>query len=306
MQSVFQTIEKAAQTDANILITGESGTGKELAARAIHLSSLRRNEAFIGVDMGAVPHELFESEFFGHKKGAFTDAKADKVGRFELAHNGSLFLDELGNMPLQQQTKLLAAIQNRQGTPWGGNQPIDINIRLICATNHDLQQQVDEGQFRQDFLYRVNTVEICLPPLRQRTQDIPLLCDYYLDYFCQKYSRQLTLRTDDIQQLVDYGWPGNVRELCHGIERAVILSEGAELQVAHLLPQAEPFSSQQTSQTSVPAEGHDSEPNFNLFEQEQRTILAALKYYRGNVSKAAKALGITRGAMNRRLEKNDL
>lgn len=306
MQSVFKTIDKAAQTDANILITGESGTGKELVARAVHQASLRRDSTFIGVDMGAIPRELFESEFFGHKKGAFTDAKADKVGRFELAHSGSLFLDELGNLPLQQQTKLLAAIQNRQITPVGGNQPIAIDIRLICATNHDLHQQVDSGQFRQDLLYRINTVEICLPPLRQRTQDIPILTEYYLNYFCQKYDRQLALKATDMDQLIDYRWPGNVRELCHAIERAVILSEGEWLQITYLIPDTTRAPSLQSQLSSHMEQEQEGVPNFNLDEQEQRTIHAALKYYRGNVSQAAKALGLTRGAMYRRLEKYDL
>ena len=183
MQQVFDTIEKAAQTDANILITGESGTGKELAAHAIHLASERSQQAFISLDMGSISQSLFESELFGHKKGAFTDAKNDRVGRFELAHNGSIFLDELGNLPINQQATLLSALQSRQITPVGGSKSIKVNIRLICATNENLIQAVQEGRFRQDLLYRINTVEIRLPPLRDRVDDILLLAEYYLEHF---------------------------------------------------------------------------------------------------------------------------
>jgi DNA-binding NtrC family response regulator len=177
MQQVFTTIEKAAQTDANILITGESGTGKELTAHAIHQASMRHNQTFMSLDMGAVAQNLFESELFGHKKGAFTDAKSDRIGKFELAQGGSLFLDELGNLPLEHQAKLLAALQNRKITPVGGSKAVDIDIRLICATNDNLDQAVAEGRFRQDLLYRINTVEIRLPALRERSDDIPMLAD---------------------------------------------------------------------------------------------------------------------------------
>lgn len=305
MQKVFSTIERAALTDANILITGESGTGKELAAHAIHQASMRRDNTFISLDMGAISESLFESELFGHKKGAFTDAKSDKVGRFELAHEGSLFLDELGNLPMSQQTTLLAALQNRQVTPVGGNKPISVDIRLICATNDNLQQAVDEGRFRQDLLYRINTIEIRLPPLRERADDIPLLVNYYLEHFCHKYKRQLEVNSSDMQCLQTYPWPGNVRELAHAIERAVILSETEFLDISTVIG---------TNSTAAQASMEDSsdtktltfEGTFNLQEIEQRTVRAALKYYQGNVSNAAKALGLTRGAMYRRLEKYDL
>jgi len=302
MQQVFDTIEKAAKTDANILITGESGTGKELAAHAIHLASNRSDQAFISLDMGSVTQSLFESEIFGHKKGAFTDAKNDRIGRFELAHDGSIFLDELGNLPLNQQETLLAALQNRQVTPVGGTKAINVNIRLICATNENLPQAVQEGRFRQDLLYRINTVEIRLPPLRDRVDDIPLLAEYYLEYFSHKYKRTVTIAPDDIQALCQYSWPGNVRELAHVIERSVILSDTDIVDIravvgAGMVPEL--------SQLPTDAEVNNDD-SFNLDMVEQRTVRAALKYHQGNVTKAAKALGLTRGAMYRRLEKYDL
>ncbi|MDK2597767.1 sigma-54-dependent transcriptional regulator [Pseudoalteromonas obscura] len=298
MLQVFDTLKKAAKTDANILITGESGTGKELTAHAIHAQSPRAHMPFISLDMGAVSENLFESELFGHKKGAFTDAKADRVGRFELAHGGSLFLDEVANMPLAQQVKLLAAIQNRQITPIGANKVIDTDIRLICATNEALPEAVANGQFRQDLLYRINTIEIRLPPLRERQEDIPLLVQHYVDIYQQKYRRDLTLPTSAMRSLCAYHWPGNVRELAHTIERAVILSEGSELAIHHVL-----VSPQQTANTPTEALQPDT---FDLEIIEQRTIRAALKHHQGNVSHAAKALGLTRGAMYRRLDKYGL
>ena len=315
MKQVFDTIEKVAKTDANILITGESGTGKELAAHAIHLASKRSEQAFISLDMGSITQNLFESELFGHKKGAFTDAKADRVGRFELAHGGSLFLDELGNLPLSQQTTLLAALQNRQVTPVGGTKTIDIDIRLICATNDDLPQAVGESRFRQDLLYRINTVEIRLPPLRERVDDIPLLAKYYLDYFCHKYKSSLTISADDMNALCRYTWPGNVRELAHAIERAVILTDGDLLDISSVV--AEEVASEHKHSIenngdivqSIPLTAMAADINhhtFNLEALEQRTVRAALKHHQGNVSQAAKALGLTRGAMYRRLEKYDL
>ncbi|WP_440054553.1 sigma-54-dependent transcriptional regulator [Pseudoalteromonas sp. T1lg65] len=303
MQQVFSTIEKAAATDANILITGESGTGKELAAHAIHQASARHANTFISLDMGAIADNLFESELFGHKKGAFTDAKADKVGRFELANEGSLFLDELGNLPLNQQSTLLAALQNRQITPVGGSKPIAVDIRLICATNDDLQSAVDEGRFRQDLLYRINTIEIRLPPLRERVEDIPLLSEYYLTHFSQKYKRTLSIKTSDMTLLQQYSWPGNVRELAHAIERAVILSDGAYLDISTVVQGSNASQHASTDHQAIPNIQADT---FNLEELEQRTVRAALTHFQGNVSHAAKALGLTRGAMYRRLEKYGL
>jgi len=311
MQQVFATIEKAAKTDANILITGESGTGKELAAHAIHLASKRCDQAFISLDMGSVSQNLFESELFGHKKGAFTDAKVDKVGRFELAHGGSLFLDELANLPVSQQSTLLAALQNRKITAVGGTKPIDVDIRLICATNDNLPQAVTENRFRQDLLYRINTVEIRLPPLRDRVDDIPLLVQYYLEHFCQKYKRKLTISTDDMQSLCLYTWPGNVRELAHAIERAVILSESELLDIRSVVGIENNPSNKIDNNTEMTKQQTGYKDNsgcdtFNLEIVEQQTVRAALKHHQGNVSQAAKALGLTRGAMYRRLEKYDL
>jgi DNA-binding NtrC family response regulator len=309
MKQVFDTIEKAAKTDANILITGESGTGKELAAHAIHLASDRSEQAFISLDMGSIAQNLFESELFGHKKGAFTDAKNDRVGRFELAHDGSIFLDELGNLPLNQQATLLAALQNRQITPVGGTKPIKVDIRLICATNENLPQAVLDGRFRQDLLYRINTVEIRIPPLRERADDIPLLLEYYLEYFSHKYKRTVSIADEDIQALCQYSWPGNVRELAHVIERAVILSDSQRLDVRTVIggeisPRIEENSA--AEQSELPVDDEYACDHFNLERVEQNTVRAALKYHQGNVSQAAKALGLTRGAMYRRLEKYDL
>lgn len=306
MQQVFSTIEKAAQTDANILITGESGTGKELTAHAIHQASMRHNQTFMSLDMGAVAQNLFESELFGHKKGAFTDAKADRIGKFELAHGGSLFLDELGNLPLEHQAKLLAALQNRQITPVGSSKAVDIDIRLICATNDNLDQAVAEGRFRQDLLYRINTVEIRLPALRERSDDIPLLANYYLKHFAQKYKRSLTISDDDMSALCQYAWPGNVRELAHAIERAVILTEGDKLDISSVVGNSTSVSTDENTQSIGVLNNVAQYDTFDLDILEQRTVRAALKHHQGNVSHAAKALGLTRGAMYRRLEKYGL
>jgi len=297
MKDVFAIIEKAAKTDANILITGESGTGKELVARAIHQGSLRANNSLINVDMGAISESLFESELFGHKKGAFTDAKTDRIGRFELAKGGSLFLDELANLPLNQQAKLLTALQNREITPVGSMKSINIDIRLISATNDNLNQAVTNGLFRQDLLYRINTIEIKLPPLRDRKDDIPLLINHYLQHFSQKYHRKLFINASDIQRLSRYPWPGNVRELSHSIERAVILSDTDSLDISSII---------NISSTSDTPTNDQAQQTFNLDEVEQQTIAKALSHFKGNVSQAAKALGLTRGALYRRLDKYGL
>lgn len=305
MKQVFATIDKAAQTDANILITGESGTGKELVARAIHQKSMRANNTFINVDMGAISEALFESELFGHKKGAFTDAKSDRLGRFELAKGGTLFLDELANLPLNQQAKLLTALQNRQVTPVGGTKVVDIDIRLISATNDNLLQAVADGNFRQDLLYRVNTVEIRLPPLRDRKEDIPLLIDYYLKQFCTKYHRNIVINASDVQRLTRYSWPGNIRELRHAIERAVILADSNVLDISSII--MSPLATQSAQQlTQQSGEQANAEEVFDLEKVEEQTIARALSHFKGNVSKAAKALGLTRGALYRRLDKYEL
>lgn len=302
MQQVFKTIEKAAATDANILLLGESGTGKALVAQAIHKASKRAAASLVTVDMGSLSSSLLESELFGHKKGAFTDAKADYSGRFVQAQGGSLFLDELGNLPLPQQAKLLTALQNRSVVPVGASQPVAVDIRLICATNEDLYQAVARGEFRQDLLYRINTVEITLPPLRQRRDDIPLLLNWYLQHYSARYQRNgLQISTTDQRLLQQSDWPGNVRQLAHAVERAVVLAENNTLD----------FSQLQQVATITAEQTHSGDQSllldsFLLEQVEEKTIRQALQYYQGNVSQAAKALGLTRGALYRRLEKYGL
>ncbi|MCR9085037.1 MAG: sigma-54 dependent transcriptional regulator, partial [Cyclobacteriaceae bacterium] len=230
MKNIFSIIDKVAQTDANVLILGENGTGKELIARAIHERSLRKDEIFVGVDMGAITETLFESELFGHKKGAFTDAKDDRAGRFEVADQGTLFLDEIGNLSMPLQSKLLTVLQRREVTRIGTNKAIPVDIRLICATNMPLHEMIMDNGFRQDLLYRINTVEIFLPPLRERQDDIPQLANHFLKIYGQKYRKTLSGFTDSAMDLLQrYSWPGNIRELQHAIERAIIMSEGDEL-----------------------------------------------------------------------------
>ncbi|MBU1620604.1 MAG: sigma-54 dependent transcriptional regulator [Gammaproteobacteria bacterium] len=298
MQQVVRTIEKVGATDANVLLLGESGTGKALVARAIHQASKRALAPFISVDMGSLSTNLLESELFGHKKGAFTDAKSDYAGRFIQASGGSLLLDELANLALPQQAKLLAALQNRTVVPVGASQPIAVDIRLICATNENLHQLVVQGKFRQDLLYRINTVEIVLPPLRERVDDIPLLLDWYLQYYAQRYQRDgLRINITDKRYLQQYDWPGNVRQLAHAVERAVVLAEGNILDFSQLHTET------LTTATTV-VQNADTE--YFLDFVEKKTICQALQYYQGNVSQAAKALGLTRGALYRRLEKYGL
>jgi DNA-binding NtrC family response regulator len=294
---VFKTIEKVAATDANILILGENGTGKELVARAIHRRSLRHDAVFINVDLGAIPESLFESELFGHKKGAFTDAREDRAGRFEAAHGGSLFLDEIGNLSLPMQAKLLAALQNREIVRIGSNQHIPVDIRLICATNMPIYDMVRDKTFRQDLLYRINTVEIHLPPLRAREGDIALLAGHFLKQYAKKYQKSdLDLHPAAIQKLEHYPWPGNIRELRHAIERAVILSEKNVLTPGDFLlhpdfHQSPDFNTDQT---------------LNLEDMEKKLIQKAMTKHQGNISKAADELGLTRAALYRRLEKHGI
>ncbi|HCT30573.1 MAG TPA: sigma-54-dependent Fis family transcriptional regulator [Bacteroidales bacterium] len=295
MRKVFEAISKVADTDANVLILGENGTGKELVARALHRFSNRKNGVFITVDVGAIPDALFESELFGHQKGAFTDAKEDRVGRFEAASGGTLFLDEIGNLPQNLQSKLLSAIQNRKINKLGSNNTIDIDVRLISATNCNLLEMTNSGMFRQDLLYRINTVEITLPPLRDRLDDIPILINHFVNLFCKKYNRPI-LKTPDhvVKKLQKYHWPGNVRELRHTIERVIILSDGDTLRSTDFLfpetdkPQGFPLDS------------------YNLDNLELWAINECMKKYQGNVSKAAAELGLTRGALYRRFEKYGL
>jgi DNA-binding NtrC family response regulator len=296
IQKVFATIEKVASTDADILILGENGTGKELVARALHRQSPRAGEVFISVDMGAIAETLFESELFGHMRGAFTDAKENRPGRFELADGGTLFLDEIGNLSLAMQAKLLSVLETRKVTRLGSNKPRNIDIRLICATNMPIYDMVAKNDFRQDLLYRINTVEVNLPPLRERQEDIPLLVDRFLAIFSKKYKKDITgISASALKKLQRYHWPGNIRELIHTLERAVILSESKMLQPADFL---------------FPEAGKDVEgvvfENYNLEEVEKTVIRKTLKKHDGNISHAAKELGLTRTSLYRRMEKYGL
>jgi len=295
MRKVFESITKVASTEANVLILGENGAGKELVARALHRMSSRKNGVFITIDVGAIPESLFESELFGHQKGAFTDAKEERIGRFEAASGGTLFLDEIGNLPGNLQSKLLSAIQNRKITRLGSNRTTDIDVRLVCATNCDLLEMSGAGAFRQDLLYRINTVEITLPPLRDRIEDIPLLVNHFVILFCKKYNRPLLKIPEHvIKKLQKYHWPGNVRELSHTIERVVILSDGDALRSADFLfPESE-------KPQGFPLD------DYNLDNLELWAINECLRKHQGNVSKAASELGITRGALYRRFEKYGL
>jgi DNA-binding NtrC family response regulator len=293
IKEVFGLIDKVAKTDANVLILGENGTGKELIARAIHQRSLRKDNSFVSVDMGAITETLFESELFGHKKGAFTDAREDRPGRFELANGGTLFLDEIGNLSMALQSKLLSALQSRQVTRVGSNQSIAVDIRLICATNMPLHQMVEQGTFRQDLLYRINTVEIKVPPLADRVEDIPLLAHHYLDYYARKYHKQVTtIAPNAMDKLKRYAWPGNIRELQHAIERAVIMTDSPSLQESDFL-------------FSRPVSSMSAE-TLNLDEVEKAAIVKALNLHSGNISKAADELGLTRASLYRRMEKYGL
>ncbi len=296
MKNVFSIIDKVAGTDANVLILGENGTGKELVARALHQRSLRKDNVFVGVDMGAITETLFESELFGHKKGAFTDAKEDRAGRFEIASGGTLFLDEIGNLSMPLQSKLLTVLQGRQVTRIGTNKPMDIDIRLICATNMLVYDMVAENTFRQDLLYRINTVEIHLPPLRERQDDINLLADHFVKVYCEKYRKpHKKLAPSTHKKLSKYSWPGNIRELQHAIERAIIMSEGNAL-----MPDDFFFLVQKADNQNETAD------NLNLDEVEKNVILRAINKHSGNISKAAKELGLTRASLYRRLEKHGL
>jgi DNA-binding NtrC family response regulator len=296
MKDIYNTIKKVAQTDANVLILGENGTGKELIARALHRQSKRSDKVFINVDLGAVPETLFESELFGHKKGSFTDAYEDRVGRFEVASKGTLFLDEIGNLSLPLQAKLLTTIQTKQIMRVGTNQPINIDIRLICATNMPLYEMVRENRFRQDLLYRINTVEIKLPPLRERPEDIPDLANYFLKIYARKYQKpELKFGSGTMKVLQDYTWQGNIRELRHSIERAVILCEGRVLKPDDFL-----------LRPNQDGEEENAVNTFNLDELEKWAIQKAMTKHRGNITKAAEELGITRAALYRRLEKYGL
>ncbi|HNP94497.1 MAG TPA: sigma-54 dependent transcriptional regulator [Cyclobacteriaceae bacterium] len=291
MAKVFSMVKRVAATDANVLLLGENGTGKELIAKEIHRQSNRSKGPFIKVDLGTIPFHLFESELFGHAKGAFTDAKQDRVGRFELASGGTLFLDEIGNLPLDQQSKLLSVLQNREVTPLGSNRSVSIDIRLVTATNRPIHQQKEEGSFREDLLYRINTVEIQLPALRERLDDIPHLLEYFLEIFNRKYNKTIVADKGLGQILQAYHWPGNIREFQHAVERAVILCEGNSI-------------SKSDFQFSENRERTGNLTNLN--EMERKTIEEAIRKNDGNLSKAARELGLGRTTLYRKIIKYNI
>jgi two-component system response regulator HydG len=294
---VMTTVEKVARTDANVLILGENGTGKELIARAIHKASNRKGEVFISVDLGAISESLFESELFGYKKGAFTDAKEDRAGRFEAASKGTIFLDEIGNLSYGLQSKLLSVLQSRKVVRLGTNREIPIDVRVICATNMPLYQMVSEGKFRQDLLYRINTVEIFIPPLRERTGDISLLTDHFLKIYCHKYKLELKrISIPTLRRLEKHHWPGNIRELQHAVERAVILSDNTILEPRDFF----------INQNDEPINTDANLINHNLEDTEKMLIRKVFDKHGGNISKAAKELGLTRASLYRRIEKYGL
>jgi DNA-binding NtrC family response regulator len=305
MARVLSLIEKAGPTDANVLILGENGTGKELVARELHRHSRRFAKIMLSVDLGAVAESLFDSELFGHVKGAFTDARADRVGRLQAADAGTLFLDEVGNLPLHLQPKLLTALEQRKVTPVGANAPVPIDVRVISATNLPPDQLGSESRFRQDLLYRLNTVEIELPPLRDRREDIPLLLDHYLHQYAARYDRPAPALPDDVRDaLVAYDWPGNVRALRHAAERAIILADGARLAIKDFpLPKAAsaPVPHVQASAVVEPVAA-----DLNLDRAERQLIERALQKHGYNISNAASELGLTRGSLYRRMEKHGL
>ena len=290
MDKVLTMIDKVATTDASVLILGENGTGKELVAREIHRRSDRSGEALIKVDLGALPESLFESELFGHVKGSFTDAKADRPGRFEIADGGSLFLDEIGNISTPMQSKMLSVLQNQMVTRVGASRPIPFDVRIISATNQPLYDMVDSGGFRQDLLYRINTVEIDLPPLRERKEDIGLLADHFLKTYAERYQKTgVKMEERTRKQLLNYTWPGNIRELQHAIERAVIMSEGGSISAEDVLPSRK----------------EKSRPNQSLKVEdvERNAMIKAIEKSGGNLSQAAEELGIGRTTLYRKMKK---
>ena len=297
MQDIFYKVNKIAPTDANILLLGENGTGKDLMAKAIHERSLRADKPFVKVDVGALTDSLFESELFGHKKGAYTDAREDRQGRFEDAQGGTLFLDEIGNISLQQQAKLLTILQNRQVTRLGTNKPVDVDIRLICATNLPLSELANENRFRKDLVYRINTVEINMPPLRRRSEDIAILARHFAKLYAGKYLKpSVDFEPAALQKLKSYTYPGNVRELQYTIERAVIMSDNQVLRADDLI-----FSILETSGDIMA-----DDENIPLSLMEKNAILRVIEKNNGNITRAAKELGLTRTALYRRLSKYDI
>lgn len=292
LNNVLSLVQKVAKTDVNILVTGENGTGKELIARELHKSSARNSEVFITVDMGSISENLFESELFGHVKGSFTDAKEDRAGKFEAANGGTLFLDEIGNLSLQMQAKLLSVIQNRVVVRVGANKPIPVDIRLVCATNCNLDQMVADGLFREDLLYRINTIQIEVPALRDREGDILILSDFFLKKFTHKYGKpSLKINQSAQEKLIGYTWPGNVRELLHTMERAVILSEGNVLKPSDFLLDSKTTTSSENGPKTIE-------------EMEFKMINKALNEHEGNYSAAADQLGISRQTLYNKLKKS--
>ncbi|MCB0736610.1 MAG: sigma-54-dependent Fis family transcriptional regulator [Bacteroidetes bacterium] len=291
IQKIKSTIAQVAKTDANVLLIGENGVGKEVAARSLHLASNRKDEAFISVDMGAIPAPLFESELFGVEKGAYTDAKESRAGKLVAANKGTLFLDEIGNIDISLQPKLLGALQNRMVTPLGSTTATKIDVRLVSATNQNLEAAINDGTFRQDLLYRLKTVEIVIPPLRERPADIELLAQHFISFFNKRYLKDCRLTPAAIRSLKNHQWPGNIRELKHAIERAIILSNTKNLQDFAF---------------STPSISGKSNNSLNLLSMEKNYILKALEKHKGNVSQAAKELGLTRAALYRRMEKHGI
>jgi len=291
MQPVLRLISGVGPSDANVLVTGEHGCGKEVVARTLHALSNRASRPLVAVNTGAVPEGIFESELFGHVRGAFTDAKTDRIGRFELAHGGTLFLDEIANIPLSQQAKLLRVLESGEMERVGSSQTRRVDVRIISATNADLNDEVKAGRFRQDLLFRLNTVEIHVPPLRDRRQDIPLLATYFLGRYAERYRKPARgLDSSTMQAMLEYSWPGNVRELDHSVERAVLLAQGDSVQVSDLGLRAQRETSQRLEDLS-------------LEEVESFLVRKAIDRYGGNISQAAEALGLSRSALYRRLQK---
>ena len=296
MRQVFDTIQKVAETDANVLILGENGTGKELVARELHRQSSRADEVLISVDMGSISETLFESELFGHVKGAFTDARDNRAGRLETASGGTLFLDEIGNLPMHLQSKIWTVLEGRQVTRLGTNKPVPIDIRLICATNMPLPEMVAGNTFRQDLLYRINTVEINLPPLRERIEEIPILAEHFLRMYVRKYKKSIKrIQVSALAKLQKYRWPGNVRELQNAIERAVIMSDSDVLQPSDFF-----FSTSNKDIENLAFE------NLDLEEAEKVFIRKAIVIHGGNMTQAAIELGLTRMSLYRRMKKHGL
>jgi DNA-binding NtrC family response regulator len=292
MMKVLTTVSKVAHTDANVLLLGENGTGKEVIARALHRASMRSNEVFISVDLGAITESLFESELFGYRKGAFTDAREDRAGRFEAAHKGTIFLDEIGNLSPSLQSKLLTVLQNRKVVRLGTNKETPIDVRVICATNMPLYQMVNEGKFRQDLLYRINTVELNIPPLRERIEDIEALTEHFIDMYCKRYKMpRKRLNASTLKRLQTHHWPGNIRELQHAVERAIILSEGNILEPHDFFISDKQQSAEPTLATT------------NLEETEKILVRKVIEKHGGNISRAARELGLTRASLYRRMEK---